>query len=164
MKLQRFVGSSLVHMDFTMTVIVFLYFKEKLRDHHWDAICGAWEKQLPEFAGSSSRVQEAMISPGWRLRSHIVVLDQPHILRKSILCIRLHWSCEPWQWAKWTVKKPNNFLMAADFLAGRVSSELCMGCISLPKPTHFTKHFDLNKSVVFKKWGKKKLFKDKVPS
>jgi len=34
MKLRRFVGSSLVHMDFTMTVIVFMYFKEKLWDHH----------------------------------------------------------------------------------------------------------------------------------
>lgn len=53
--------------------------------------------------------------------------------------------------------------MAADFLAGGISSEF----VSLPKPTHFTEHFDFNKSVVYKKWaGKKKkaLFNDKIPN
>lgn len=58
MKLWRFVGSSLVHMDFTMTVIVFIYFKEKLWDLHCAEICGVWEKQFPGLASSSSSARK----------------------------------------------------------------------------------------------------------
>lgn len=140
----------------------------------WHSLCSYISKRNPgtttelrfvEYGKSSSLDSqvphpvpgglEAMMSPSWRLRSHRVVLAQPCILRKSSWYIRLYWSCAPWQWSKWAVKKRNNFLMAADFLAGKVSSELCMSFVILSKPTHVTKNFDFNKSVVSKKPGKK---------
>lgn len=172
MKLRWFVDSSLAHMVFyNDSHCVHTFQRETVEPPLRFVSYGKRSSLSLQVSSPGPGSLETTMSPSWRLKSHIVVPAQACVMRKPSLYIKLQWSRAPWPWAKWVVKKPNNFLMAADFLAGRVSSELCMGPVCLPKPTHFTKHFDFNKSVVSKKSGKRKkniknkeLFKDKVPN
>lgn len=86
MKLRRSVGSSLVYMDFTTAVIMFIYFKENVWDQH-----GAEIFSSPSLQLSHPGSLETTMSPSWTpeipysVSSPTLHFDEPQSVHRAAL-------------------------------------------------------------------------------
>lgn len=173
-KLRWFVSSGLVHMVFyNDSHCVHIFQRENVEPSLRFVYYGKRSSLSLQVPNPGPGNLEATMSPSWRLKSHIVVVAQAWILRKPSLYIKLHWSHAPWPWAKWVVKKPNNFLMAADFLEEGFPQNSAW-VLSVCQNPPMSQNILISTNQWFPKSQKKKkkkqklknkeLFKDKVPN